>query len=332
MKTNNVCKAATTTMLMGIRKIARQGVTYPFGDHRSVLQAFPAGIPKEDADPFLMCDYFGMKEKQGPVTDPDDFPIDWHPHRGFDIASYLKSGTGRHGDSLGNRETYATPGMQWMSCGSGVVHAEGGANEKGTFVQGFQIWINVPGTKKMDDPRYGTVPSADLPLITLENDGDTADTTARLLAGEAFGKVGPFQTTQDVQMIDFEVPANQATSFDIAVGLDTAMLYVYEGGLDNVNEEGPVDEGQIVLFDATVDDKRAFQIKACEKGGKAMLFAGKKLKEPIAWHGPIVMNNQRQIISTMQELRSGNFPPKRTDWDYKRLSTFPADKQETHLK
>jgi quercetin 2,3-dioxygenase len=95
------------------------------------------------SDPFLMCDYFHMTETEPPVTNPDLFPIDWHPHRGFDIASYMKSGVGRHGDSLGNRETYETPGMQWMSTGSGVVHAEGGATPKGTMVQGFQIWINV---------------------------------------------------------------------------------------------------------------------------------------------------------------------------------------------
>ena len=80
-----------------------------------------------------MCDYFDVEESKGKASHQDEFPVNWHPHRGFDIASYLKSGTGRHGDSLGNRETYSTPGMQWMSVGSGVEHAEGGANEKGVF-------------------------------------------------------------------------------------------------------------------------------------------------------------------------------------------------------
>src|SRR5210317_2005349 len=197
---------SSKTGLMGVRMIRKQGITHPFGDHRSVNQAFPAGISSEASDPFLMCDYFAMAERTGPVTDPDDFPVNWHPHRGFDIASYLKSGTGRHGDSLGNRETYETPGMQWMSTGSGVEHAEGGATKKGVFMQGFQIWINVPSQHKMDDPKYGTVPTQDLPLVKLANDDDNGKqvATARVLAGKIFETKGPFATVQPVEMVDLE--------------------------------------------------------------------------------------------------------------------------------
>ena len=56
------------------------------------------------------------------LPDPDRFPVNWHPHRGMDILSYLKTGVGRHGDSMGNRENFETPGMQWISCGSGIEH------------------------------------------------------------------------------------------------------------------------------------------------------------------------------------------------------------------
>lgn len=69
--------------------------------------------------------------------------VDWHPHRGMDILSYIKTGLGRHGDSMGNRETFATPGMQWISCGSGIEHAEGGGTAAGKVTKGFQLWINV---------------------------------------------------------------------------------------------------------------------------------------------------------------------------------------------
>eukprot|EP00511_Aplanochytrium_stocchinoi_P004614 CAMPEP_0204843194 /NCGR_PEP_ID=MMETSP1346-20131115/47839_1 /ASSEMBLY_ACC=CAM_ASM_000771 /TAXON_ID=215587 /ORGANISM="Aplanochytrium stocchinoi, Strain GSBS06" /LENGTH=276 /DNA_ID=CAMNT_0051982299 /DNA_START=186 /DNA_END=1016 /DNA_ORIENTATION=- len=118
---------------------------HPFGDERTVDQAFPGAIHEKDADPFLMCDDFSMKSK-GAEKDPDRFPVDWHPHRGIDVLTYLKSGIGRHGDSLGNRETYKTPGMQWMSTSSGVYHAEGGGTPKGVDNDGFQIWVNVPAS------------------------------------------------------------------------------------------------------------------------------------------------------------------------------------------
>jgi redox-sensitive bicupin YhaK (pirin superfamily) len=155
-------------MLMGIKNIVKEGITRPFGDARTVKQAFPAAINSHESDPFLMCDYFDVTESKGKAQHDDDFPVDWHPHRGFDIASYLKTGIGRHGDSLGHRGTFDTPGMQWMSTGSGVEHAEGGANDKGQLIQGFQIWINVPAQHKMDDPRYGTVPTKDLPLVQIQ--------------------------------------------------------------------------------------------------------------------------------------------------------------------
>jgi len=304
---------------MPIKKIAAQGITHPFGDHRTVNQAFPSAIPSEQSDPFLMCDYFDLVESRGKAKDEDDFPVNWHPHRGMDIASYLRTGQGRHADSLGNRETFDSPGMQWMSVGSGVEHAEGGGNEVGTHVQGFQIWINVPKERKMDDPRYGTVPNADLPLATLEDEAGTA----RVLAGNSLGCKGPFETVQDVQMVDFSFKKGSSYDFEIEKGLDTAMLYVYEGSLETVNGRDVTQTGSIVLFDASSDNLRGFSVKLKDENAGCMLFAGKKLKEPIAWRGPIVMNTQEQIFGTMTELRSGNFPPIQADWDYKRLSAFP---------
>lgn len=312
---------------MKIKQISDQGLTHPFGDERTVKQAFPSGVPSDLSDPFLMCDYFGSKESTGKARHEDDFPVDWHPHRGFDICSYLKSGTGRHGDSLGNRETYDTPGMQWMSTGSGVEHAEGGANERGVFVQGFQIWINVPGERKMDDPRYGTVPTKDLPLVAVSE-----GVTARVLAGRNLGKVGPFETVQPVEMIDIELEPNAIAELTIGKGLDTCMIYVYEGSLSDLNESSnALGAGKIVLMNADSDDKRGIQLIASSSPAKALLFAGKKLKEPIAWHGPIVMNTREEIQATFQELRSGRFPPKRVDWDYKHLSEFPSNSNKSEL-
>jgi redox-sensitive bicupin YhaK (pirin superfamily) len=82
----------------------------------------------EETDPFLMCDFFGPA-RMAKASNADDFPIGWHPHRGMDIATYMKTGVGRHADSMGNRGTFTTPGMQWISVGSGIEHAEGGAND-----------------------------------------------------------------------------------------------------------------------------------------------------------------------------------------------------------
>ena len=312
---------------MRVRRVVPSGKTHPFGDERTVDQAFPSAIPADEADPFLMCDYFSM-ESQGLAKHEDDFPVNWHPHRGFDILSYLKSGVGRHGDSMGNRETFETPGMQWCSCGSGIEHAEGGGTPAGVVRTGFQIWVNVPSHLKMRDPQYGTHSPSEIPRLEL-----APGVHARLLAGSLADdeddagtdtppQRGPFQTVARVLMMDVELTPGASLSHEVPRALNTALLYVYDGG-GSVNGE-IVPTQSVVQLDAEVESARSLQITAGGDGLSAMLFAGTRLNEPIAWHGPIVMNTQRELQECFDELRSGRFPPKRVPWDYKRAAARPA--------
>jgi hypothetical protein len=85
--------------------------------------------------------------------------------------------------------------VQWISVGSGIEHAEGGGTPAGQTMSGFQIWINVPTDRKMDDPRYGTVDPSALPILSAPG------VSARLLAGSTGGKRGPFETVQELQML-----------------------------------------------------------------------------------------------------------------------------------
>ena len=204
-----------------------------------------------------------------------------------------------------------------MNCGSGVMHAEGGGSAAGTFVQGFQIWINVNTASKMEDPQYGTIPTEELPVVKVSE-----GVAARVLAGEAFGAQGPFKTKQAVQMIDIELDAQSRVKFEIPPDLDTAMAYVYEGDLLHANASEEIESGHVVLFDANTS-LRGLELATAQTAAKVLVFAGKKLKEPIAWHGPIVMNTQSELMETFRDLQNGNFPPRRVDWDYTQLSEFP---------
>ena len=308
---------AASSKIMGVIKVVRAGVARPFGDERTVNQAFPNPIPAEEADPFLMCDNFAMMS-EGKASHEDEFPVGWHPHRGMDLLSYIKQGVGRHGDSMGNRETFETPGIQWISAGSGIEHAEGGGTDAGEVMGGFQIWINVPSVRKMDDPRYGTHPPSDIPQIVLAEGAK-----ARLLAGQLGDDgesksevVGPFRTVANVSVVDFELEPGSALETTIPHGLNTAMLYIYEGSATQINGH-PAPTQTIVQLDATDDTARGLSFVAGEDGFAAILFAGERLNEPIAWRGPIVMNTNEELQQCFAELRSGRFPPKRVPWDYR---------------
>jgi len=306
--------------MMNILKATKARKTFPTGNPNfSVMQAFPAGLNEYEVDPFLMCDYFGPSASKGQATDPDEFPVQWHPHVGMDICTYLKQGTGRHADSLGNRETYETPGMQWISVGSGIEHAEGGGTPEGKMDEGFQLWFNTPAEFKKRDPTYGTEDPKSLPVLPIANGASKAT----ILAGKVSGVEGPFKTVQPVQVVDFEFNAG-VDQYDhvVPADFDQCVLFVYNGsGRISDSDVGAM---AVLKLNAADAAKRIIKFStAAESPMKVMLFAGKQIKQPIAWHGPFVMNTDQEIREVMLANRTGRFPPKRVPWDYKNWRAFP---------
>ena len=335
--------SALTMNSFGVRAAK---ISYPSGDPNfSVLQAFPSAFSAEEADPFLMCDDFGPIRSTGKITHADEFPLGWHPHRGQDLLTYMTRGVGRHGDSMGNREEFNAPSMQWICAGSGIEHAEGGGTPAGEFMQGFQIWINVPSELKMRRPAYGTNPEDQIPVLSFDKDGDNLG-TARLLAGASMGKVGPFKTVANVQILDVVLPSDGAeVVHEIPEGLENVLVYVYDG--------------EAVIGGEHVPAKHVarFEPKNAKKGGKLtlqaapgapavsedvgfgtghavkmLIFAGKKLRQPIAWHGPFVMTTQDEIRETISEYRRGTFLKHRFPGNYKRKADIDRVLQERATK
>lgn len=304
--------------VMKCLQVKSAGKVFPTGDPNfCVSQAFPSAFTAEEVDPFLMCDHFGPEVSKGKIEDPDKFPVQWHPHRGMDIMTYLKTGVGRHADSLGNRGEYATPGMQWISVGSGIEHAEGGGTPAGMSTMGFQIWINTPGKFKMDDPEYGVESPDSIPIWKSDK---FPGVEARVLAGAVGDSKGPFRTKQDVHIVDLDIKELKEYVHHIPSSLDSCVIYVYEGS-GSVSDTN-VKKGNVLLMDAK-STSREISFSSGRDGFSVLLFAGARINEPIAWHGPFVMNTDAEIERTIQEYRFGKFLRKRADWDYKKISTKP---------
>lgn len=316
---------------MSVASIRKAKVAHPTGDPKfEVMQPFPSAFAAEETDPFLMCDFYDLISK-GVETDPDKFPVDWHPHRGMDILSYLISGRGRHADSLGNREEYPSPGMQWMSVGSGVEHAEGGGTPAGEHHTGFQIWINVPSARKLDPPRYGTEAPENIPVVEVPcaaNDNGVANeicANARVLAGELNGRVGPFKTVAKVQVIDyFDIKSNGTVLHTVVSDLDNCLIYAYRGRgvINGVHSINTHDLAQLDAQDA--QSSRVFSVRAIgEEGLSIMVFSGQRLHQQIAWRGPFVMTTDHELRETISDYRRGAFPVERVAWNYKRVDAKP---------
>lgn len=286
-------------------------ITHPTGDPSfSVLQAFPAAFSAEEASPFLMCDHFGPTPSTGLLPE-DAFLVPWHPHRGQDLLTYIVAGSGRHADSMGNRAVFAAPGVQCLSAGSGIEHAEGGGTPRGELEEGFQLWVNVPSARKLDAPRYGTHGESELPVVPLG-----VGATARVLAGELLGARGPFATLANILIADVTLGPRAAASLAVARAHDAAFVYAYAGA--GAACGAPLARGDTARLDAAAPgDARALALEAGADGLRALVFTGARLQQEIAWHGPFVMSSQAEIRATIDEYRRGTFLKVRAPWDYK---------------
>ena len=115
-------------------------------------------------------------------------------------------------------------------------------------------------------------------------------------------------------------------SLDVSEGLDTAILFVYEGSLTGLNEHSEeLAQFSVILMDASDMERRTITLKAKTSLASVMLFAGKRLNQEIAWKGSIVMTDDFEIANTMSEIRGGFFPPIGVDWDYRRIASKPSN-------
>lgn len=277
----------------------------------SLHRAFGFNNP-EQFDPFLLFDDFRNERVEDFIA---GFP--WHPHRGIETITYVLNGTVEHGDSLGNSGTLGAGDVQWMTSGSGILHQEMPKGNEHGQMHGFQLWANLPGSLKMTAPRYQDVEGKDVPQVT-DDDG----TIVKVIVGEFWGRRGPVDgIAADPQYLDITVPAGVRKSFSI----DTyrrAFAYVFEGAgrFDAASEPAGVllekeINGQEVNIRDLSGNRTLVQfgtgdevtVQAGPEGIRFLLVSGAPIQEPVAWHGPIVMNTQDEIRQAVNDLQNNTF-------------------------
>jgi quercetin 2,3-dioxygenase len=273
-------------------------------------RAFGFGATSE-FDPFLLLDDFRNDDPEAYLA---GFP--WHPHRGIETITYVLAGTVKHGDSLGNKGTLGPGDVQWMTAGSGILHQEMPKGDARGWMHGFQLWANLPASKKMTDPRYQDVPAKEISEI-VEDDG----TKVRVICGEFWGKTGPVEgIAADPRYLDVFVPPGKRKTLPVET-YRHAFAYIFEGSGSFRDASAPVEvrtesvgsspgaaveetgNRSLVLFDKGDE----ITVQAGDAGIRFLLVSGKPLEEPVAWQGPIVMNTQEELRQAYAELRTGTF-------------------------
>ncbi|MEC9310961.1 MAG: pirin family protein [Pseudomonadota bacterium] len=298
---------------MSIRPIVETRNAMPTMEGAGVKlhRAFGFHDPSE-LDPFLLFDDFRNEHPQDYMR---GFP--WHPHRGIETITYVLSGTVEHGDSLGNTGTLGAGDVQWMTAGSGILHQEMPKGNINGQMHGFQLWGNLPSSQKMTDPRYQDVEGKEIPEI-IDDDG----TRVKVIVGEFWGKKGPVDgIAADPQYLDIFVPAGVKKTFKI----DTyrrAFAYIFEGQgafVDASRPQGVLLEKEVAGEELHIRDMSGdrtlvrfgtgeeITVQAGPEGLRFLLISGAPIEEPVAWHGPIVMNTQAELRQAFRDLNNGTF-------------------------
>jgi redox-sensitive bicupin YhaK (pirin superfamily) len=242
-------------------------------------------------DPFLMLDYFDTADAQDYIA---GFPA--HPHRGFETVTYMLAGRMRHRDNKGGGGVIEAGGVQWMTAGRGLVHSEMPEQTEG-LMRGFQLWVNLPARLKMSAPGYQEHGAAALPV-----EARAEGVQVKVIAGTtSAGTCGPVtaDATQAV-MLDVELPAG--AEFTEPLANDRAALVVAHAG--RVEVGGTVLDA-VALAELGAGD--AVRLRAVDGTARALVIAGRPLREPVAWHGPFVMNTTAEIVQAIEDYQSGRF-------------------------
>ncbi|MEC5161138.1 MULTISPECIES: pirin family protein [unclassified Janthinobacterium] len=241
-------------------------------------------------DPFLMLDAFASDK-------PNDYLAGFpeHPHRGFETVSYMVAGRMRHKDSAGHEGLLSSGGVQWMTAGRGVIHSEMPEQEEGVM-EGFQLWLNLPAADKMRQPWYRDFASQDIPRFTT-----AAGVTVQVIAGSSHGVAGAVQRdVTEPLYLDIALPAGADYSQLLPQG-HNAFFYTFRGAV-SVGEKAVASARMAILANGAGAD--GVRIHASE-ASRVILIAGRPLNEPIAQHGPFVMNTQAQLAEAIDDFRAG---------------------------
>ena len=281
---------------MNIRKVQQIITGQATSDGAGVELVRVIGQPAlMDLDPFLLLDAFRS-------DNPDDYIAGFppHPHRGFETVTYLLNGRMRHKDNAGNEGVIEPGGIQWMTAGKGIVHSEMPEQQDG-MLEGFQLWINLPGSHKMTAPAYQEHDAAHIP--TESRNGSVI----KVISGKTSqGTTGPVsQPLTDPLYLDVSLQPD--TDFDEGIALDhNAFIYVIDGEV----KLGDAEATQLSLARdqlAVLSQGDTIALRSGDQAARFLLVAGKPLNEPVARGGPFVMNTDAEIRQAFSDYQRGNF-------------------------
>lgn len=281
---------------MSTRSLQKVIKSVPTSDGAGVKLRRSLGVGGVRHDPFLMLDEFSSENPNDYIA---GFPA--HPHRGFETVTYLLDGHMLHEDHLGNRGDLKSGGVQWMTAGRGIIHSEMPQQVEGRM-RGFQLWVNLPASEKMNPAGYRDIDPSEIPVVELPG-GGRAKVIAGTLEADSRRIDGAVQaSTTDVLYVDVELRPGGVFTQRLEAQ-HNAFMYAFEGSImvGPAGETRPLDTQSAGLL-SSGDEIR---VEAGPRGARFLLLAARPLNEPIVQYGPFVMNTREEIEQAIRDYQAG---------------------------
>ncbi|KFK35162.1 hypothetical protein AALP_AA5G247000 [Arabis alpina] len=270
---------------MSSKKVIKTIYAYLENDGNGALVR--KGITESDhklLDPFVTLVDFS-------VSPPGGFRD--HPHRGFESVTYMLKGGIIHQDFNGNKGTIHEGDVQWMTVGRGIVHSEMPEED---INNGLQLWINLPSSDKMIDPKVLELSSSEIPRA--EEDG----VEVKVIAGNSMGVQSPFYTKTPIMFLDFTLEPRAQIHQTVPESW-IAFAYIIEGdkGVFSSSDSSTIPEHHVVVFGP--GEEVSVLNTSRSRTLRFLLIAGEPIGEPVVQHGPFVMNSRDETYMAIGDYR-----------------------------
>ncbi|KAL1660319.1 RmlC-like cupin domain-containing protein [Schizophyllum commune] len=244
--------------------------------------------------PFLMLDHFHISK--------GGFPD--HPHRGQATVTYMLQGTSNHEDSAGHAGTLRQGGVQWMTAGRGIMHAEMPVLKKGEpEPDGLQLWIDLPKQYKMMEPNYQELDPESIP--TAYPEGKDGPTQIKVISGKSYGVESPVKPYGGCWYFHVIMRQKGSSIFQEIPAGWTAFIYLFKGAVTVGDETTPNEKYHTLVLDSGKDGETGVSITSAEDGTEFVIVAGEPLDQPVVQYGPFVMTSREEIQKTFLDYQMG---------------------------
>jgi redox-sensitive bicupin YhaK (pirin superfamily) len=259
------------------------------------------GPALETLNPFLFLNHHGPQ-----IYAPHNrgLPFGPHPHRGFETVTFMIEGELAHRDTGGHESVIGEGGVQWLTAGSGLVHAEVSPDafrECGGPLEILQLWINLPARLKMTPPRYTGLQAGAFPVVPgADAPGQESRALVHLIAGQWNGVSGPVESLTGVFMSTVRLQRGGAVNF-AGVAERVPFLYVIRGAVR-------IGKDTVSAFTLAELSDMGDSVEFIAEDDALVLFGhADPIDEPVVSYGPFVMNTREEISQAIADYQAGKF-------------------------